>query len=49
MKSDERDLSMNEMSGNLETLYLYSMGKVSRKEAREALGVDGFHLNNSCD
>lgn len=32
------------LDGNLQTLFFYSMGRLTRKEAREALGVDDFHL-----
>ena len=33
-----------ELNGNLETLFRYSIGKLSRKEARESLGVDDVRL-----
>lgn len=32
------------LDGNLQTLFFYSMGRLTRKEAREALGVDDFRL-----
>lgn len=32
------------MNGNLHTLFHYSIGRLTRKEAREALGVDDVRL-----
>lgn len=36
--------SEGRMDGNLQTLFRYSVGHLTRKEAREALGVDDARL-----
>jgi hypothetical protein len=36
--------SEGQMDGNLQTLFRYSVGSLTRKETREMLGVDDAHL-----